>query len=119
VLVIDDISIVEVRVRVPELKLREINIGSPITLYFPALDRHLEVPITRIGNTVDPRSRTIELIIDVDNADLSIKSGMSVELEIQAPKKLQEPAAEAAPDPENQEGASPTAMIAAPQDRAG
>jgi RND family efflux transporter MFP subunit len=124
VLVIDDISIVEVRVRVPELKLREINVGSPISVYFPALDRHLDVPITRIGNTVDPRSRTIELIIDIDNPDLSIKSGMSVEVEIK-PAKPQEPAAEAATDPASApstaspEGDSATAMITAPKNRAG
>lgn len=122
VLVIDDISTVEVRVRVPELKLREINIGSPLSVYFPALDQRLELPITRIGNTVDARSRTIELIIDVDNPDLRIKSGMSVEVEIQGPKakdpeiapEQQQPQSPPSPD-----GASPTAMITAPKNRAG
>ncbi|WP_181233800.1 efflux RND transporter periplasmic adaptor subunit [Enhygromyxa salina] len=115
VLVIDDISTVEVRVRVPELKLREIDIGSPLGVYFPALDQRLEVPLTRIGDTVDPRSRTIELIIDVANPDLRIKSGMSVEVEIQAPKPSPAPA-EQAPE---QDAKSPTAMIAAQENRAG
>jgi RND family efflux transporter MFP subunit len=120
VLVIDDISTVEVRVRVPELKLREIDIGTPISVYFPALDQTVQVPITRIGNTVDPRSRTIELIIDVENPDLRIKSGMSVEVEIGGSKPA--PSA-AAPTPEaeqasDQEAKSPTAMIS-PENRAG
>ncbi|MFV8752842.1 efflux RND transporter periplasmic adaptor subunit [Nannocystaceae bacterium ST9] len=82
VLVIDDLSIIEVRVRVPELKLREITVGSPVTVHFPALDLAVDVPITRIGNAVDPRTRTIELIIDVPNPEMRIKSGMSVELEL-------------------------------------
>lgn len=82
VVVIDDLSLVEVRVRVPELKLREIDIGSPVEVYFPALDESREVPITRIGNTVDPHTRTIELIIEVANPNLRIKSGMSVEVGI-------------------------------------
>ena len=95
VVVIDDLSVVEVRVRVPELKLREIDVGSEVTVYFPALDLERRVAITRIGNAVDPHTRTIELILDVDNADLRIKSGMSVELELASKPK---PAAEAKPD---------------------
>jgi RND family efflux transporter MFP subunit len=82
VLVIDDLSTIEVRVRVPELKLRELDIGTPVTVYFPAIDHTLEVPITRIGNAVDSRTRTIELIIEVANPNLKIKSGMSVEVAI-------------------------------------
>ncbi len=82
VVTIDDLSLVEVRVRVPELKLREIDVGSQVSVYFPALDQELEVPVTRIGNSVDPHTRTIELIIEVENPDLRIKSGMSVEVEL-------------------------------------
>ncbi|KIG12072.1 putative Co/Zn/Cd efflux system membrane fusion protein [Enhygromyxa salina] len=129
VLVIDDISTVEVRVRVPELKLREIDIGSPISVHFPALDLDLEVPITRIGNTVDPRSRTIELIIDVANPDLRIKSGMSVEVAIKAPTPSDAPkSSDTAPAPSDaaseQDTAptaptAPTAMIGGPHNRAG
>ncbi len=85
VLVIDDLSVIEVRVRVPELKLREIDIGSPVQVHFPALDKTLEVPITRIGNAVDSRTRTIELIIEVPNSDMRIKSGMSVEVGLTPP----------------------------------
>jgi RND family efflux transporter MFP subunit len=111
VLVIDDLSIIEVRVRVPELKLREITVGTPVTVHFPALDLAVDVPITRIGNAVDPRTRTIELIIDVPNPELRIKSGMSVELELRKPAKPDKPGIEA-------EAASaaiaPTAMVTSP-----
>lgn len=85
VLVIDDISTIEVRVRVPELKLRELDVGTPVTVHFPAIEHAVDVPITRIGNSVDPRTRTIELIIDVPNPELRIKAGMSVELELAKP----------------------------------
>ncbi|PRP91052.1 Multidrug resistance protein MdtA precursor [Enhygromyxa salina] len=123
VLVIDDLSTIEVRVRVPELKLRELDVGSPVTVSFPALDRTLEVPITRIGNAVDPQTRTIELIIDVDNPDLRIKSGMSVEVELDRPPEPNAAEAEAEPEAKAEAEAdaeaepdsdpvSPTAMIA-------
>ncbi|HLT36959.1 MAG TPA: efflux RND transporter periplasmic adaptor subunit [Enhygromyxa sp.] len=105
VVVIDDLSLVEVRVRVPELKLREVDVGSSVKVYFPALDEQLEVPVTRIGNAVDPHTRTIELIIEVPNPKLRIKSGMSVEVEIgRAPEQAGAPTQE-----------QPTAMATAPQ----
>ncbi|MCA9700364.1 MAG: efflux RND transporter periplasmic adaptor subunit [Myxococcales bacterium] len=114
VLVIDDLSVIEVRVRVPELKLREINVGSAVSVYFPALDEERQVPITRIGNAVDPHTRTIELVIEVDNQDLRIKSGMSVEVELSKPEPgpEPEPSADAPPEGQNPAGdSSPTAMI--------
>jgi RND family efflux transporter MFP subunit len=129
VLVIDDLSIIEVRVRVPELKLREVAVGTPVTVHFPAIDLAIDVPITRIGNAVDPRTRTIELIIDVPNPEMRIKSGMSVELELKPPAKPEAkpetPAADAAKpaakpeeaskaEPPKGEGVAPTAMVTAP-----
>lgn len=112
VVVIDDLSIIEVRVRVPELKLREIDVGSTVGVYFPAIDQQLDVAITRIGNAVDPHTRTIELIIEVPNPELRIKSGMSVEVEIgrrEAPAPATEPA---------QAEPQPTAIAAQPKPNA-
>jgi multidrug efflux pump subunit AcrA (membrane-fusion protein) len=115
VVVIDDLSIIEVRVRVPELKLREIDAGSTVGVYFPALDERREVPITRLGNSVDPHTRTIELIIEVANENLRIKSGMSVEVELgrkSAPAPTEAAPTEAAPTQ-----AQPTAMVTPPKDK--
>jgi RND family efflux transporter MFP subunit len=115
VVVIDDLSIIEVRVRVPELKLREIDVGSAVGVYFPALDEQRDVPITRIGNSVDPHTRTIELIIEVANENLRIKSGMSVEVELgrkPAPAPTEAAPTEAAPTQ-----AQPTAMVTPPKDK--
>ncbi|NVB38549.1 efflux RND transporter periplasmic adaptor subunit [Pseudenhygromyxa sp. WMMC2535] len=110
VLVIDDLSVVEVRVRVPELKLREIDVGSSVSVYLPALDDTREVPVTRIGNAVDPHTRTIELIIDVQNPDMRIKAGMSVEVGLPrkqaAASDAQANDAQASKDP----ASKPTAM---------
>jgi RND family efflux transporter MFP subunit len=114
VLVIDDLSTIEVRVRVPELKLREIDIGTPVTVYFPALDHTLEVPITRIGNAVDSRTRTIELIIEVANPDMRIKSGMSVEVAIGVAKAKPDSAAKPEAEASTDKPHSPTAMIVEP-----
>ncbi len=119
VLVIEDLSTIEVRVRVPELKLRELDVGTQVTVHFPALDHDVTVPITRIGNSVDPRTRTIELIIDVPNPDLRIKGGMSVEVEIAKSEPVGSSASEAKPDEPEKPVAeanapAPTAMAEQP-----
>ena len=117
VVVIDNFTTIEVRVRVPELKLREVDVGSKVNVHFPALDLDRDVTITRIGNSVDPRTRTIELIIEVDNADLRIKPGMSVEVELgakPAAASAEAPNADTPSDTNNPESASntsPTAML--------
>lgn len=112
VLVIDNYSTIEVRVRVPELKLREIDVGSDVNVYFPALDLRKTVSITRIGGSVDARTRTIELIIDVDNEDLRVKPGMSVEVELgSTPEPEPEQAEAEATNDKADADAGPTAML--------
>ncbi len=80
VLVIEDLSVLEVRVRIPELDLRHIGEGTKLRAYFPALDLEREIVVSRLGSSVDPTTRTIEVIAKVDNVDLRLKPGMSIEV---------------------------------------
>lgn len=80
VLVIEDLSVLEVRVRIPELDLRHVEPGTKLQASFPALDLTREIKVARIGSSVDPATRTIEIIAEVDNPDLRLKPGMSVEV---------------------------------------
>ncbi len=125
ILVIDDLSTIEARVRIPELKLREVDVDTPVTLYFPALDLTRSASVTRIGNSVDTRTRTIELIIEIDNPGMRIKAGMSVELTLGRAAPLSANAENAetaetagaqgqAPEPEKT-----TAMVEKPAPKAG
>lgn len=118
ILVIDDLSSVEVRVRVPELKLREIDVGTPMSIYFPALDETREAPVTRIGSAVDPRTRTIELIIELDNPGSRIKAGMSVEVGLAATRpSAASPTADPV-EPGEPAEPGPTAMVTKPAESA-
>jgi RND family efflux transporter MFP subunit len=90
VVVIEDQSTLELRFRIPELDLRHIEKGSSLEAYFPALDETRNVTVSRIGSAVDVRTRSIEIIAEVDNSDLRLKPGMSTEVK---PVKLEKSAA--------------------------
>ena len=80
VLVVQDIDALELRARLPETALKGLSEGSEITVRLSALDETRRVRIKRIAPTVDPRTRTIEIVADVDNADHRLKAGMLAEV---------------------------------------
>jgi RND family efflux transporter MFP subunit len=80
VLVIQDIDLLELRARLPEAALKAVREGSVINVRFPSLGDSRQVSVKRIAPTVDPRTRTIEIIADVDNHDHRLLAGMLVEV---------------------------------------
>lgn len=100
VLVIEDLEHLELRFRAPESVLGRTRVGDPLALTVPSLGTTLEVELSRIGDTVDPRTHTVELIARVENADRILKPGMFVEVQLGKPKA----APEAAATPSNEGG---------------
>ncbi|MCA9635577.1 MAG: efflux RND transporter periplasmic adaptor subunit [Myxococcales bacterium] len=82
VLVIQDQSALELRVRVPEAQLKTIRPGGQVVAHFTAIDVVRPATISRIMPTIDPVTRTIEIVGEVDNSDDLLRPGMYVEVEI-------------------------------------
>lgn len=82
VLIIEDQSKLELSIRVPELALRSIRPGTKLQAEFPALQQTREVEVKRLGARVDERTRTIEVVCELDNPDLLFKPGMSADVEL-------------------------------------
>ncbi len=93
VVVIQDQSVIELRARIPETTLKHVKEGELITAHFSAVDVTRAAKVVRIQPTVDPTTRTIEIVADVDNADNVLRPGMYVEVELVPP-----PAPEPEPD---------------------
>lgn len=102
VLVVQDITELEIRARLPESALRTVHVGSEATARFRAIDKAVPVSVKRISPSVDPRTRTIEVICALSNPDEIYKAGMLVELDFGA-------RGEAAPEPAKQDAAKPGA----------
>ncbi len=85
VLLIQDHSVIELRTRIPESTLKHVKEGELITAHFTAIDVTREAKVVRIQPTVDPQTRTIEIVADVDNKDNLLRPGMYVEVELSPP----------------------------------
>jgi RND family efflux transporter MFP subunit len=80
VLVVQNIDRLELRARLPETALKHVREQSELTVSFPAIEQSRRVKIARIAPTVDARTRTIEIVAEVDNRDHRLKAGMLVEV---------------------------------------
>jgi len=80
VLVLQDLSKIEVRVKLAENALSRVKAGSPMKVRFPSLDADRDVLIDRVNPSVDPMSRTVEIVGVIPNEDKSLKAGMLVEV---------------------------------------
>jgi RND family efflux transporter MFP subunit len=100
VLEIQDQSVIEVRARVPEAALRTVHAGDRITAHFSALQLARGATVVRISPTVDPQTRTIEVVAEADNADGTLRPGMYVEVELKAPTAAEAPASPVAAAPQ-------------------
>ena len=80
VLVVQDLSKIEVRVKLAENALNRVNAGGAMKVHFPSLNADREVSIDRVNPSVDPLNRTVEIVGIIPNNDRSLKSGMLVEV---------------------------------------
>lgn len=93
VVVVQDQSVLELRVRLPEKALAQVKPGTALTLTFGAVGVTREAQVTRVSAEVDPRTRTIEVIAELPNGDGALKPGMLADVQVGgAPAKPAPPA---------------------------
>lgn len=117
VLVIQDLSKIEVRVKIAENALTRIKPGSPMKVHFPSIETDRDIPIDRVNPSVDPMSRTVEIVGVIPNSDKTLKAGMLVEVTFPGTEVQPSAAANAAPTASAVSAAasavSPSASVAA------
>lgn len=80
VLIVQDVQKLELRARLPERALANIKEGSVIRMTATSVKVTREVKVKRVNPTIDQRTRTVEVVADVDNAASELKVGMLVEV---------------------------------------
>jgi multidrug efflux pump subunit AcrA (membrane-fusion protein) len=80
VLVLQDVDKLELRARLPESALADVREGSEISARFPSVNQTRKVTVKRIAPTIDARTRTIEIVADIDNSDRRLLVGMLAEV---------------------------------------
>ena len=101
VLIVQDVEHLELRAKIPEKALAQIREGSSLRMTIPTLKLTRDVPVKRINPALDQRTRTIEVIADVDNKDGKLKVGMFVEVSSpEVPKETAQTKIAGATEPE-------------------
>lgn len=80
VIVLQDLSKLEIRVKLAETALTRIKATDSMQVRFTSLNLEKAVPIDRINPSVDPLSRTVEVIGVLPNDNGVLKAGMLVEV---------------------------------------
>jgi RND family efflux transporter MFP subunit len=76
VVVIENQSTLELRFRLPESALSALAPGDKVIARFEAIGAERTATVNRISPAVDLRTRTFEVIANIENADGKLKSGM-------------------------------------------
>ncbi|MBN1606611.1 MAG: efflux RND transporter periplasmic adaptor subunit [Polyangiaceae bacterium] len=80
VVVVQDISKIEVKVKLPENALGKVGENDPMRVRLPSLDKSIDLTVTRVNPSVDPTMRTVEVVGTIDNAARGLKAGMLAEV---------------------------------------
>lgn len=78
-LLVDD-SLLRVRFFLPEEHYSRIKPGDKVAIAVPAASREVTGTVSRLGVVFDPVSRTFDVWADVDNADDTLRVGMTAEV---------------------------------------
>jgi RND family efflux transporter MFP subunit len=82
VAIIQDQDTLDLRFRLPEKALATVKAGSTVKARFDALGVTHDATVTRIQPTIDPRTRTIEVVAELPNPNLALKPGLLAEVEL-------------------------------------
>jgi RND family efflux transporter MFP subunit len=85
VVVVEDHSVLELRVRLAENQVGALAKGDPLTADFTAIGVTRTATVERISPSVDPVTRTVEVVALLPNQDGALKAGMLATVSLGAP----------------------------------
>ena len=79
---VQQIDVVVALIRLPEVELSRISVGTPAKIFIDGLGKNFDSQIHVINDLVDYESRTIDVRLGIKNDDYLIKPGLFVRVEI-------------------------------------
>src|SRR5215475_7626940 len=82
ILLLQDIASVKVQIEVPERDIARVRVGAPVRVTAdPYKDEVFAGSIARVVHSLDPRSRTMGIEVEIPNAQARLKPGMFARVE--------------------------------------
>ena len=82
VLVVEDHRTLELRFRLPERALMTLKVGNQVDAVFSSVGLKRAATVSRISPNVDPRTRTVEVVAEIPNAESELKAGMLADVRV-------------------------------------
>jgi membrane fusion protein, multidrug efflux system len=82
VITLEEIDPIDLRIQVPSANMDRVHVGDSVRVRFPANAREVMGKIARIVPANDPRTRSFSAIVELANADRSLRSGLYAEVEL-------------------------------------
>lgn len=77
------LGMMRVEASVPEIYLANVNVGTPVKVTLPTINKTFNTSIRRVGNYIDPKNRTFTIQIPIPNEGGMVKPNLLAKLEIQ------------------------------------
>jgi RND family efflux transporter MFP subunit len=84
VVVLQDQATLDVKFRLPEQALMHVRPGDAVTISLPALALARNAQVSIVAPSVDPRTRTVELTVVLDNRDGALRPGLMADVSVEA-----------------------------------
>jgi membrane fusion protein, multidrug efflux system len=81
-LILMEISTLDLNVSLAEPDLPAVQEGAPVEAEFPSIGRTVQAKVSRIIRTIDPMTSSFTAIVEVPNADLTLKAGLFARVKI-------------------------------------
>lgn len=83
ILVLQDIASVKLQIEVPERDIARVTVGAPVTITAdPYREQTFAGRVVRVVHSLDPRTRTMGVEVDIPNPDGKLKPGMFARAEV-------------------------------------
>lgn len=83
ILVLQDIETVKLQIEVPERDIARVTVGAPVSITAdPYQGQTFAGKVVRVVHSLDPRTRTMGVEVDIPNADRKLKPGMFARAEV-------------------------------------
>lgn len=79
-----DLSRIKAKFGVPQQDLDLFALGTQVTVRFPGVEGERTGTVHHVAFVPDPKTRTYEVVVDVDNADGALRAGMLAHLGVTA-----------------------------------
>jgi multidrug efflux pump subunit AcrA (membrane-fusion protein) len=79
---VEEIDPIDLRIQIPAADLRKVEVGDNVHVRFPALNKEMDLRLTRVVPASDPRTRTFSAIVEIPNPDHELRSGLYAEVKL-------------------------------------